>query len=580
MIKSIKKIKFLLNKNQIKSLVILSLLLVIGMIFEVFGLGIIIPFITIILNPEFLTSSVYSNQIRDVFGEIPYNDFLFYTLSIFVVIYLFKTLFLIFLAFKQNTFLSNLDATLSVKLFNHYLRKKYSFHLKRNSASLIKNLQVEVNLFRSFCMALITLIIESALLFSIIITLILIEPIGALTVGLFFIIFSLLVIKISNKSLKFWGMEREIFDDKLSKNIVEGLGGIKEILILRRNKFFTNIFSKNHFIRSNIIRNHMTISQAPRYLLEIIAVIGIIGFIFIMLKQSKDTNELLTILGVFVAATFRMIPSFNRIIVAFQNMKYYSSSVDLLFNEFKNDNILLENKNSNPIKFKSNISINNLEFSYSKNSRRILKNVNLNIAKGDFIGIIGASGSGKSTLVDLIMGLFYPTGGSISVDGKNINQNFKSWQNIIGYVPQNIFLTNDSIKNNIAFGLEKNEINNQNLTKALKDSQLDRFVKSLDLGIETKVGERGTQISGGQLQRIGIARALYNNPEILIFDESTASLDTSTENGIMNSITKLKGDKTILMISHRFSSLKNCDKIYEIKEGKILSEINKFKKHA
>ena len=567
MIKSIKKIKFLLNKNQIKSLVILSLLLVIGMIFEVFGLGIIIPFITIILNPEFLTSSVYSNQIRDVFGEIPYNDFLFYTLSIFVVIYLFKTLFLIFLAFKQNTFLSNLDATVSVKLFNHYLKKKYSFHLKRNSSSLIKNLQVEVNLFRSFCMALITLIIESALLFSIIITLILIEPIGALTVGLFFIIFSLLVIKISNKSLKFWGMEREIFDDKLSKNIVEGLGGIKEILILRRNKFFTNIFSKNHFIRSNIIRNHMTISQAPRYLLEIIAVIGIIGFIFIMLKQSKDTNELLTILGVFVAATFRMIPSFNRIIVAFQNMKYYSSSVDLLFNEFKNDNILLESKNSNPIKFKSNITINNLEFKYSKNSRGILKNVNLKIAKGDFIGIIGASGSGKSTLVDLIMGLFYPTGGSISVDGKNINQNFKSWQNIIGYVPQNIFLTNDSIKNNIAFGLEKNEINNQNLTKALKDSQLDRFVKSLDLGIETKVGERGTQISGGQLQRIGIARALYKIPEILIFDESTASLDNKTESSLISAINNFKGHKTIIMISHNLKSLKNCDRIYSLKNG-------------
>ena len=567
MIKSLKKIKFLLNKNQIKSLMLLSILLIIGMIFEVFGLGIIIPFITIILNPEFLTSSVYSNQIRDVFGEIPYNDFLFYTLSIFVVIYLFKTLFLIFLAFKQNTFLSNLDATLSVKLFNHYLRKKYSFHLKRNSASLIKNLQVEVNLFRSFCMALITLIIESALLFSIIITLILIEPIGALTVGLFFIFFSLLVIKISNKSLKFWGMEREIFDDKLSKNIVEGLGGIKEILILRRNKFFTNIFSKNHFIRSNIIRNHMTISQAPRYLLEIIAVIGIIGFIFIMLKQSKDTNELLTILGVFVAATFRMIPSFNRIIVAFQNMKYYSSSVDLLFNEFKNDNILLENKNSNPIKFKSNITINNLEFKYSKNSRGILKNVNLKIAKGDFIGIIGASGSGKSTLVDLIMGLFYPTGGSISVDGKNINQNFKSWQNIIGYVPQNIFLTNDSIKNNIAFGLEKNEINNQNLTKALKDSQLDRFVKSLDLGIETKVGERGTQISGGQLQRIGIARALYKIPEILIFDESTASLDNKTESSLISAINNFKGHKTIIMISHNLKSLKNCDRIYSLKNG-------------
>ena len=567
MIKSLKKIKFLLNKNQIKSLMLLSILLIIGMIFEVFGLGIIIPFITIILNPEILATSVYSSQIRDIFGEISYDNFLFTTLSILVIIYLFKTLFLIFLAFKQNTFLSNLYAELSVKLFNHYLKKNYSFHLKRNSASLIKNLQVEVNFFRSFCTALISLLIESALLFSIIITLIFIEPLGAISVGVFFIFFSWLVIKISNKSLKFWGSKREILDDKLSKNIVEGLGGIKEILILRRIKFFTNIFSKNNFIRSNILRNHSTVSQSPRYLLEIIAVIGIIGFIFIMIKQNKDTNELLTILGVFVAATFRMIPSFNRIIIAFQNMKYYSSSVDLLFNEFKNDNILLESKNSNPIKFKSNITINNLEFKYSKNSRGILKNVNLKIAKGDFIGIIGASGSGKSTLVDLIMGLFYPTGGSISVDGENINQNFKSWQNIIGYVPQNIFLTNDSIKNNIAFGLEKNEINNQNLTKALKDSQLDRFVKSLDLGIETKVGERGAQISGGQLQRIGIARALYKMPEILIFDESTASLDSKTESSLISAINNFKGHKTIIMISHNLKSLKNCDRIYSLKNG-------------
>jgi len=196
-----------------------------------------------------------------------------------------------------------------------------------------------------------------------------------------------------------------------------------------------------------------------------------------------------------------------------------------------------------------------------------LKNVNLKIAKGDFIGIIGASGSGKSTLVDLIMGLFYPTGGSISVDGENINQNFKSWQNIIGYVPQNIFLTNDSIKNNIAFGLEKNEINNQNLTKALKDSQLDRFVKSLDLGIETKVGERGAQISGGQLQRIGIARALYKMPEILIFDESTASLDSKTESSLISAINNFKGHKTIIMISHNLKSLKNCDRIYSLKNG-------------
>ncbi len=570
---SFKKIKSLLNRKQKESLIILSLLLVIGMFFEVFGLGLILPFITIILDPNIITSSEYSSLIRDFFGEITYKNFLFISLITIILVYLFKTLFLIFLVFKQNSFLSILHAELSVKLFNNYLKKNYSFHLKRNSASLIKNLQVEVNLFRSYCTSLISLIIESSLLFSIICTLIFIEPFGAIIVGLFFTFFSWLVVKLSNKSLNYWGKKRERLDDKLSKNIVEGFGGIKEIILLGRTNFFSKVFSKNNFSKGIILRNYLTVSQSPRYLLEIIAVFGVVGFIFIMIEQGKEVNELLTIIGVFVAAVFRMIPSFNKIISCLNNMKYYSNSIDLLYEEFKNkDSYNRLDKSNAQIKLKSEINIENLEFRYKNDSKQILKKINLKISKGDFVGIFGESGSGKSTLIDVLMGLFNPTSGSIKVDGVNINKNLRSWQNIIGYVPQNIFLINDSIKKNIAFGIENHKVSSINMLKATKESQLLKFIDSLNQGIDSKVGERGAQISGGQLQRIGIARAIYKNPDLLIFDESTASLDSNTEEEVIKSINSLRGNKTIIMISHNLKNLKDCDYVYSLKNGVLKNE--------
>lgn len=570
---SFKKIKSLLNRKQKESLIILSLLLVIGMFFEVFGLGLILPFITIILDPNIITSSEYSSLIRDFFGEITYKNFLFISLITIILVYLFKTLFLIFLVFKQNSFLSILHAELSVKLFNNYLKKNYSFHLKRNSASLIKNLQVEVNLFRSYCTSLISLIIESSLLFSIICTLIFIEPFGAIIVGLFFTFFSWLVVKLSNKSLNYWGKKRERLDDKISKNIVEGFGGIKEIILLGRTNFFSKVFSKNNFSKGIILRNYLTVSQSPRYLLEIIAVFGVVGFIFIMIEQGKEVNELLTIIGVFVAAVFRMIPSFNKIISCLNNMKYYSNSIDLLYEEFKNkDSYNRLDKSNAQIKLKSEINIENLEFRYKNDCKQILNKINLKISKGDFIGIFGESGSGKSTLIDVLMGLFNPTSGSIKVDGVNINKNLRSWQNIIGYVPQNIFLINDSVKKNIAFGIENHKISSINMLKATKESQLLKFIDSLNQGIDSKVGERGAQISGGQLQRIGIARAIYKNPDLLIFDESTASLDSNTEEEVLKSINSLRGNKTIIMISHNLKNLKDCDYVYSLKNGVLKNE--------
>ena len=288
-----------------------------------------------------------------------------------------------------------------------------------------------------------------------------------------------------------------------------------------------------------------------------------------MMNQNKDSNELLTVLGVFVAATFRMIPSFNRIIFAVQNMKYKSSSVDLLFNEFKSfEQSEKTIKKYKEIKFENKIILKDIIFSYKKNNI-ILNNISLDINKGDCIGIIGTSGAGKSTFVNLITGLFSPSKGSIKVDGKDIKNYTRSWQNKIGYVPQDIFLADNTIQNNIAFGIEKEDICHRSIKKSIKNAQLDKFINSLDDGLNSQVGERGVQLSGGQIQRVGIARALYNNPEILILDEATASLDSQTEMNFMNSIKKLKGSMTILIISHRMSTLKDCNKIFKIQDKKL-----------
>lgn len=573
------KINSLLKKGQKKSLLKILLLLLAGMILEIFGLSVIVPLLSSILDPEFLNYLRDLSFLDNFFISLSNNQIIYFFLTLIILIYLFKTFFLILIAYKQNSFITNFAAGLTIDLYNLYVNQPYSFHLKKNSATLIKNIQTEITLFRSFCMSFITLIVECSLLISIIATLVYLEPIGAISVSIFFITFSYLIFNITKKKLKYWGKIRENLDEKISHNILEGIGGIKDLLILGRTNFFKKKLSLNIFSIANIRTNHLTFSQIPRYSLELISVFGLVLFISIMLLFEKDINSVVITLGVFVAAIFRMIPSFNKVISAMQNMKYYSTAVEIIYKEFNLlTNINYFEKESSVIKFfKSNINIKNLKYKYSEKSKYILNDFNLTISKGEFIGIIGESGSGKSTLVDLLMGLLTPSSGEISIDNINIISDKSSWQKKIGYVPQNIFLTDDSIKNNIAFGIQENKIDELKLNKAIKDSQLKFFIDSLEIGYNTKVGERGAQISGGQLQRIGIARALYNNPEILIFDESTASLDTSTENGILDSIRRLKGEKTILMISHRFSSLKDCDKIFEIKNGKIVVEKTKIK---
>ena len=570
MFSTLKKINFLITKRQRKGLVILTLLLFVGMVFEVFGLGILIPVLSILLNPEMIESNLAIYNVREVFSNFSNQQFLFITLGFIVILYFLKSLFLVFLTHKQNRFLSNTIASISNRLFFNYMNQPYKFHLNRNVSDFIKNIQVETYYFQTFLLSLITIFIEGGFVISVLATLIYIEPIGAISIGVFYGFLSIIFLQFTKKKLNAWGSLRESLDAQVSKVSLEGLGGIKDILILGKTGFFIEEYSKKNYLKARVNSNQGTVSQIPRFYLELISIVGLVSFIILLLLQGKDPAILVTILGVFVAATFRMIPSLNRIIAAMQSMKYLMPSVDTIFNEIKNNIGREVNYNSSEkYTFKNHIEFKNITFGFVE-EQSVLENINLKIKKGQTIGFIGESGSGKSTLVDMIIGLHEPISGEILIDGINDFQISQSWRNNIGYVSQTIYLIDDSIVKNIALGIPENEINFNKVNEVLKQVQLEKFINNLELGVKTKVGERGVQLSGGQRQRIGIARALYHDPNILILDEATSALDSETEKEVMESIKNLKGDKTIIMIAHRISTLVDCDEIYKIQNKGIL----------
>ena len=574
----IKKLSFLLSNSHKKKLIYLSFFILLGIFFEMIGLGIMIPALGVILNPDISNSHPSLVPILNFIGNPDQKLLVLYGMCSLVLVYLIKTIYLMFLAWKQAIISSNLSSYLAQKLFQGYLDLPYSFHLERNSSDLIRNIQSEVNLFNTVSIALIGLTTEISAIFGVALMLFIVEPIGAISVALFLFIFAFAFHRITRKKLLFWGEKRQFVEGKMARYLHEGFGSIKISKIMGKTRYFYEHFSDNNNQKSEIFAKATTLQQFPRLYLELLAVIALSAFIFFMLYTGQSLDVLLPTLSVFVVAAFRLMPSLNRIMGGLQNIRYAKPVVELLYEEFNKIEINKKKSNNNEIptlNFNKNIIIHELNFCYDLNLRNklALKSISLIINKGESIGIIGSSGSGKSTLVDIIIGVLKPQSGFIKVDNVDIYDNLNSWQSYIGYVPQYIYLTDDTIINNIAFGLPPEKINNHAVFEALKGAQLLDFIDSLPEGLSTIVGEQGVQLSGGQRQRIGIARALYNNPEILILDEATSALDLQTELGVMNAIIPMKGTKTILIIAHRLSTIKHCDRVYKLNSGMIVEEL-------
>jgi ABC-type multidrug transport system fused ATPase/permease subunit len=415
----------------------------------------------------------------------------------------------------------------------------------------------------------ILLISEICITLGIIVSLLLYDTIVISGLLSFFTLFSLIFYFLTRKKLLSWGEERQIIDEKINVNLLQSLGGIKEIIQYGKSLFFEKIHTKLIDKKAKINIWTLFLQQIPRYFLEIIFLLGIF-LLYIYISNTENLIKFTSLLGILTFSAFRFLPSINKIISSIVGIKFSLPAANILFHEFSNINYKIISNNICPkINFKNIIELENITFAYNLESNEVINIQKLTINKGDIIGFHGQSGSGKSTLLDIIMGVLQPTTGKVSVDGIDISNNLKEWHKLIGYVPQSVFLLDDTIKKNVAFGLNDNEIDEYRVIKSLEYAELGDYKNIFPQGLNTMVGERGVGISGGQVQRIAIARALYINPEILVFDEFTSSLDKNTEQSIIGTIKKIANDKTIFIISHNLLPLTICDKVYEIQNGLI-----------
>lgn len=572
--RTLSKLWGLIPPSQKKRTPLLIVLIFCGMLFEVFGLGALFPIVIGLLDVNAVREFI--NQHLDFL--VPFTQsfsdamFIYVGLGSLIVLYILKSIFLVYLSYFQNDYLTKVARDNSNRLYEGYLNQTYAYFIKKNSSKIIKLFQVELNYLLSYLSALSFVITELSMSIAIVMTLVVIEPLGALMVSVFFGVMSILFYSTFKNRLSSFGEQREKYDGNISKNILESFQAIKEIKIKQKDHYFKSIHQENNSHKTRITRNQLIVGQLPRLFLEVIAVTGLTIFIVVLLLQGLETKKLISILTVFVAASFRMIPSLNRVLNGVQSMRFLQASIDTLHQEFSSftpTSPEVKTKETNQI-IKKNIRFEGLSFTYSNKKPNVLKGLNLNIAVGSSIGIIGGSGEGKTTLLDVLIGLLVPTKGRLFIDDIEItHENKVQWQKNIGYVPQMINLVDNSIKKNIAFGIPENEIDHKKLNLCIEKAQLTTFIASLENGVETVVGERGIQLSGGQRQRIGISRALYNDPEVLVFDEATSALDEDTEEQFMSAIERFKGEKTIIIVTHRLSTLRFCDEVYNLKQGKL-----------
>lgn len=566
--------KILLKKHR-TMFIFIFILMIIGSILDVVGIGMIPIYINTISNPNIIFKYKYFNNIL-LFLRINSPKKLVYFGGILLsTIFFIKAVFVITLEKIKSQYVFDCYKYVSTKLFEKYIYSPYNFHLTRNSAELIRTSTSNTYEFaNNILVSFLNLLTQYVTIFSIFILLLVYEPYLTIVTIIFLSIFSVIYLLIIKKNLNFYGKISSLINTKIIQTVNEGLGGIKEATVMNRRDFFLIKFNKlfDELKKSNVFIN--TINQISKPIVEFISVSGIMAISFTMLWNEREISEIIPILTLFAAAAFKLMPAVSQVMSNSSQLKYYKYAL-ININSDLSENLNSSKKNINYLhdfKINNQIEFSNVFFKYPGIQEYTLKNVNITIKKGSVVAFVGSSGAGKSTLVDLLLGLHHSESGQILVDGDDIFNFIGSWHNSIGYIPQHIFLADDTIKNNIAFGIPDNQISEEKLKVAIESSQLMDYVNTLELGINTVVGERGVRLSGGQRQRIGIARALYNNPQVLIMDEGTSALDNITEKQIINSIESLKGSRTIIMIAHRLTTVENCDKLFYFENGELLIE--------
>ena len=571
-----KKLMHILNREQKKKMAGLGLMIFFGALLEMLGVGLIMPVVEGVMARDALLEKWYIRLLGNFLPFDTANEWLLFMIAAIIAVFILKNAYLLLQTWAQARFVNkNQSKTISYML-EEYLNRPYEYYLNADIPTVFRTIDGDVPKVFTTLMEFIQLGTEGMVSLVLGLTLLITNPTMTLMLLVIAVGMTVIVIRVLKPTLNRLGRTSQKIQSQMGKWKLQSIYGIKDVKILNKENFFAGSFGKYSDRNAKLTTNYTVLNNMPRLLIETFSICGILGYLAVCIVNSQDLTELMPQISAFAVAAMRLMPSINRINTHLTNIAFYEPSVNYVYENVDFTSYKLKGKyekeksgNGEPIRLEKEIRMEGITYQYPESDKPVLVDAQMAVPVGKSVGVMGPSGAGKTTAVDILLGLLKVKSGRILCDGRDIFENYESWLSHIGYIPQTIYLTDDTIRENIAFGVAKEEIDDARVWEVLEEAQMKDFVKGLPQEIWTTIGERGVRLSGGQRQRLGIARALYHNPEILVFDEATSALDTETESAIMEAIDSFHGRKTLIIIAHRLRTIENCDIIYKVDGGKI-----------
>lgn len=578
-----KKISYIFDRKQKMKLLLLGVMIFIGGILETLGVSAMLPVVTALLEPEKLQNTIEKYDVLKKICEIlniqiqNVNQMLISLLVGLIAIYVLKNLYILFLTYVQNSFITQTRNKMISRVMAEFLNRPYEQYLGADIPTVFRITDSDIPQTFSLVLAMLQLASEVVVTCMICCVLLIQNVSMTLFIVVIFGIMTLLIVKVLKPRLNKIGQKNQALQSRIAKWRIQAVYGLKDVKVLNREEFFVRNYYETGKVGANVARNYAVLNNVPRLLIETVFIVSMLSFIIVYIQGGGDITAMMATLTTFAIAAIRVLPSVNRINTYITEIAYDQPNLDFVYENLqegmKTDAMLAErraNAQKEKLKLDDKIELNHITFHYPDSEKNIFTDAHMTVPRGKSVGIIGASGAGKSTIVDVLLGLLHAQEGEITCDGINIFKNYESWLAQIGYIPQSIYLIDESIRDNIAFGIDEDKIDEKRIWEVLEEAQLKEFVEELPEGLDTTIGDRGVRLSGGQRQRIGIARALYHDPEILVFDEATSALDNDTEAAVMEAVNSFHGKKTMIIIAHRLNTIEKCDIIYKVENEKLV----------
>lgn len=571
-----KKLNYILDRGQKINIGVLAVMIFIGGILETLSISAMLPVVWVIIDAESVQNNKYCQWIMQLLHIQNMQGFIIMLLVSLMIMYVLKNAYLLLLTSEQNRFISVNRNRLISQVLREFLNRPYEFYLDADIPTVFRLTDSDIPNVFGILMAIISL--ASEVVVFVLICGVLIVTDWKLVLVLIFIsgIVTLVLFKVLKPKLNSLGMTNQAIQSRIAKWRIQAIYGIKDVKVLHRESFFADNYESNGKIGAKLNQKYAIINALPRILIETIFMVSILGYLVVCVALGDDMTQMLPTLTAFGLAAVRLLPCVNRINTYLTDISYFRPCLDYVYenmniNEIskKTNQTLLPVDETKTMQLRNRIELKDIVYAYPNTDTLIFDHADMEIPYGKSIGIMGPSGAGKSTIVDILLGLLKVHEGQILCDGDNVFENYPAWLAQIGYIPQSIYLVDEPIRNNIAFGIADDEIDDNRIWQVLEEAQLKEFIQTLPEGLDTTIGDRGVRLSGGQRQRLGIARALYHNPEILVFDEATSALDNETEAAVMEAINSFHGKKTMVIIAHRLNTIEKCDMIYKVEGGKI-----------